>query len=173
MKLSVIPFSDVDPVTVRQLMSDLTFLAIELYANASIELPKQAYNATRQQYRANALLDQVRHNEGEHLLGVTNADMYVEGLNFVFGLAELPGRASIISLYRLHFDASDTKFRERAAKEAVHEFGHSLGLPHCPNPRCVMHFSNSLQDTDIKSKEFCTRCKTKLSGLINLLPERH
>jgi archaemetzincin len=34
--------------------------------------------------------------------------------------------------------------------EAVHELGHAFGLTHCEKSRCVMHFSNSLQDTDFK-----------------------
>ena len=41
-------------------------------------------------------------------------------------------------------------FRERALTEAVHELGHTYGLGHCPVSTCVMHFSNSLHDTDLK-----------------------
>jgi len=36
---------------------------------------------------------------------------------------------------------------QRVIKEAVHELGHAFGLTHCENSKCVMHFSNSLQDT--------------------------
>ncbi|TLX91314.1 MAG: hypothetical protein E6K97_02920 [Thaumarchaeota archaeon] len=37
-------------------------------------------------------------------------------------------------------------------KECVHELGHIFGFVHCPNIECVMYFSNSLSDTDIKGK---------------------
>ncbi|HIC98260.1 MAG TPA: matrixin family metalloprotease, partial [Pyrodictiaceae archaeon] len=38
-------------------------------------------------------------------------------------------------------------FKLRALKEAMHEIGHVLGLLHCTDKRCVMHFSNSIIDT--------------------------
>jgi archaemetzincin len=53
-------------------------------------------------------------------------------------------------------------FRERAVKEAVHELGHTFGLGHCPDSSCVMHFSNCLDDTDRKGKEYCPECRAKL-----------
>ncbi len=52
---------------------------------------------------------------------------------------------------------------ERTLKEAIHEIGHTYGIGHCRDPRCVMHFSNSLADTDIKGPDFCHRCK----GMLN------
>jgi len=50
-------------------------------------------------------------------------------------------------------------FLRRALTEAVHEVGHLLGIGHCPQPTCVMHFSNSLYDTDRKGPTFCSRCQ--------------
>ena len=53
-------------------------------------------------------------------------------------------------------------FHQRVLKEAAHELGHTYGLGHCPDNKCVMHFSNSLRDTDIKGTEFCPRCQVQL-----------
>ena len=47
-------------------------------------------------------------------------------------------------------------FLRRALTEEV---GHLLGIGHCPQPTCVMHFSNSLYDTDRKGPTFCSRCQ--------------
>jgi DNA polymerase-4 len=94
---------------------------------------------------------------------VTEHDLYAGGLNFVFGLAECPGRAALISLYRLGQEAGEALFRERALKEALHELGHSLSLGHCPDSCCVMHFSNCLADTDRKGSEPCARCTRALA----------
>ena len=96
------------------------------------------------------------------MLAVTACDLYVEGLNFVFGLAERPGSAAVISLYRLGIGARAETRRLRTLKEAVHELGHTLGMSHCPNPGCVMHFSNSLGDTDRKAASFCQSCRLHL-----------
>jgi hypothetical protein len=61
----------------------------------------------------------------------------------VFGLAESQGRVALISLARLSANAEPGKARARALKEALQELGHTLGLGHCDNSRCVMRFSNA------------------------------
>jgi archaemetzincin len=77
----------------------------------------------------------------------------VDGLNFAFGLAT--DRKALISLERLRpefywMPEDDDLFECRALKEAMHELGHVLGLNHCPDRNCVMYFSNSIPDTDVK-----------------------
>jgi archaemetzincin len=62
--------------------------------------------------------------------------------------------------YGLKPDASI--FCQRVVKEAVHELGHAFGLNHCENIKCVMHFSNSLSDTDIKTNHLCNICRSHL-----------
>jgi archaemetzincin len=102
------------------------------------------------------------------ILGICNFDAYSSGLNFVFGQASsLTGGVAVIYLPRLRQEfyglGADTSiFIERVLKEATHEVGHAFGLDHCPKRSCVMHFSNSLVDTDRKAKDFCNICRNKL-----------
>ena len=93
---------------------------------------------------------------------VSDVDLYVPGLNFVFGEADILKGIAIISLARLREEfyglpSNEDLFKERALKEAVHELGHLYGLRHCTDPDCVMNFSNTLYDTDRKSCKFCFR----------------
>ena len=94
-------------------------------------------------------------------------DIYASGLNFVFGEADPSSGVAVVSLWRLRQERhglpeDKNLFRQRALKEAVHELGHIFGLSHCPDLRCVMHFSNSLADTDRKEPNFCSKCQGRL-----------
>jgi archaemetzincin len=101
------------------------------------------------------------------ILGICNFDAYSSGLNYVFGQASLTGGVVVIYLPRLRQEfyslaADRSIFIERVLKEGTHEIGHAFGLNHCPKRSCVMHFSNSLIDTDRKAKNFCNMCGNKL-----------
>ncbi len=130
-------------------------------------IPEGAYSSSRRQYSSSRILarmsDSVEDRTAERFLGMTDVDLYVPNLNFVFGEAECPGRFAIISVSRLRPELFGQQpktalFHERSVKEAVHEIGHTFGLHHCRDPECVMFFSNSLLDTDCKESTFCERC---------------
>src|ERR687888_1910488 len=137
------------------------------------EIPFQLFGKQRNQWKSNEilqwLLDKLRPTKSTttKILAICDFDAYSNGLNFVFGEAYIDGRISAIYLPRLRQEFYGLKedqylFYERIVKEAVHELGHAFGLSHCGNIRCVMHFSNSLSDTDIKQKNFCYICKKSL-----------
>jgi archaemetzincin len=92
---------------------------------------------------------------------VANIDLFVPGLNFVFGDADRQRGVAVMSFQRVGGD--DDMFVRRAASEAIHELGHAYGLDHCRNARCVMWFSNTLAETDRKGTSFCLSHEDELS----------
>lgn len=165
-RTALLPFEGVAQEHLDNLVADLAAHAIEAKALPRVSLPKDAYDPARDQYAAESFLYHSRRLvPSGRVLGVTDIDLYAGTLDFVFGLAEMQGRIAVISLHRLHAGGNETIFRGRAIKEAVHELGHTFGLDHCPDRRCVMHFSNSLADTDLKASRLCARCETRLQSL--------
>jgi archaemetzincin len=136
---------------------------------APLSHPDYAHDRRRGQYLADDILAQLSRLDldAERWLGVADLDLYTPGLNFVFGQARMGGPATVIALPRLRqgfygLPEDEALFHQRAVKEAVHELGHTYGLGHCHNPRCVMSFSNSLRDVDRKERNFCLSCRRRL-----------
>jgi len=157
------------------LASNLTeIFGLPVEASVRLPAPRYAFQERRGQYHSTAILTQMRKAlEGvyDRSLGVADVDLFVPSLNFVFGEADIMHGVAVISLFRLrpenYGQPSDPRLlQERVLKEAVHELGHTFALMHCGHWRCVMHFSNSLADTDRKSHRFCWRCKDSLAAAL-------
>lgn len=171
MKIYLKPLGKIDekvPETIKQSLS--RFFGCNIEISLGDEIPVRTFNEDRGQYNASLVLDLLKSYEmpgRSKMLGIADVDMYVPELNYVFGLADMSGRAAVISLVRLRQEyyglpTDEQLFLDRVVKEATHELGHAFGLEHCTNSKCVMHFSNSLQDTDIKQTIFCQNCRPKL-----------
>jgi len=161
--IKIQPIGDVDRKVLNFLKDKLSDLFGDVKVLHAIAVPGECYNSVRNQYNSTCILKRLK--PIRVTLGVTEVDLYAGFLNFVFGEAELNGSRAVISLYRLRYNADIDLLKIRALKEAVHEIGHVLGLEHCTNRRCVMSFSNSVFEVDVKSHEFCERCLKKLGGL--------
>jgi archaemetzincin len=101
------------------------------------------------------------------LIAVTDVDLYIPVLTFVFGEAQLKGAVAVASSHRLHnsfygLPEDDGLFLSRLEKEVVHELGHTFNLKHCENYSCVMHSSTYVEDIDLKKPEFCGECRNRM-----------
>ena len=134
--------------------------------SSRMENPKYAYNDTRHQYNSKQILKHLLQKctrETLRLIGVTSVDLYVPILKFVFGLAQIEGQCSIISLHRLYPQFYDQPSNSdlllaRVEKTALHELGHTFGITHCRDRRCIMYSSTRIEDTDFKQPDFCLTC---------------
>ena len=128
--------------------------------------PSFALDASRQQYYSTAILQRLERasDPDARVLGVTAFDLYVPVLTFVFGEAQLDGNCAIVSTARLSDEfyglpPQSELMRERLVKEAAHELGHTFGLRHCQDWRCVMSSSHGVELLDVKSADFCPSCR--------------
>jgi len=143
-------------------------VALEAHPGA----PEDAYDPRRGQHLSGRLLawlaseDSAGAANGGRVVGVTERDLFIPILTFVFGEAQLGGRAAVASFARLRPPPStpraDALLRSRLAKECVHELGHTWGLRHCDRPRCVMGRWASVMDVDGKEGLFCADCRARM-----------
>jgi len=134
--------------------------------------PPQAFNAARQQYCSTQILASMTGRDSPatvRLLGITASDLYIPILTFVFGEAQLEGNCALVSTCRLRQEfyglpADPALLRSRLLKEAVHELGHTCGLTHCEDYRCVMASSHSVEYIDLKGASFCQACRAEVKS---------
>ena len=130
-----------------------------------------AYHAGRGQYHSTTILKQLLrrpHRESWRVLGVTEMDLYIPILTFVFGEAQLVrGRrwCRPIACGRSSTACRPTPrlLQERLLKEAIHELGHTYG----PAPLPRLH----LRDERLQRRrthrpekaEFCPACARSMA----------
>ena len=147
--------SDDDIQTIRNALKHTYDGNVEVSIGGELKLPGQSYHRQREQYDAEQLLSHLLTQKKRDLaLWVIAKDLYTQGMNFIFGLAH-HFQGAVVSLYRL----STSELRE---KEAIHEVGHVVGLPHCTN-KCVMQYSNSLWEAQRKPLFLCETCRRKIN----------
>jgi archaemetzincin len=158
----LVPIACPDQGQLAALARNLARAGIAVATAPDQSIDPARYSAPRNQYRADGLLAQARRAAADRVLAITEVDLYMPGLNFVFGVAG--GQAAVVSLQRLRAGADTGLLEERLLKEALLKIGHTFGLGHCPQPRCVMSFSNSLAEADRKTAQFCNACQGELNA---------
>jgi archaemetzincin len=166
--MEIVPIGDVDATLLRDLCEELKNIFDGCrVSDVNAEVPEDAYHPNRNQYVSEPFLrlltEKALNSDAEKLLGVTWADLFTGRFNFIFGQAQVNGRACIISLRRLspvfYGERMDYPLLlERTVKEAVHELWHCYGMRHCENKGCVMAFSSNITGVDRKSMNICRRC---------------
>jgi archaemetzincin len=135
------------------------------------ERPVDAFDPRRQQHSSTRILQWLleRRPESAHrVLALTDVDLFIPILTFVFGEAQLSGATAVVSTARLRPNHGSSNIRlltTRMAKECVHELGHTFGLIHCDQPGCVMARSVSVLDVDAKTVSFCQDCWNRYQAL--------
>lgn len=131
--------------------------------------PVPSYHAERQQFHSSELLQRMRQavRPGDwRLLAITNVDLYIPILKYVFGEAQMGGACAIVSVFRLRQEfyglpEDEDLLQNRLLKESLHELGHTLDLRHCEDYRCAMASSHAVEWIDLRESSWCATCSAK------------
>jgi archaemetzincin len=157
------PFADIDSVYTLTVYKQLQKVYNHITINKPIPIFTKAYSTLRNRYRADSIIDYLQHaaKENEVILALTSFDISTTKNTHqdwgVMGLGFCPGKACIASTYRL---AAKNK-AEQFFKVAIHELGHTQGLPHCVQKTCYMRDAEGKNPTN-EEVEFCKDCRKLL-----------
>jgi archaemetzincin len=132
--------------------------------------PAGTFDIARRQYSSTKILRWILKGvpeDASKVVAITDGDLFIPVLTFVFGEAQIGGKGAVVSTARLRKDFNDLPsppqlFRARLLKECVHELGHTFGLTHCALSRCAMSRSNTVRDVDAKDPYLCQDCERLL-----------
>jgi archaemetzincin len=132
-------------------------------------LPENSNYKPLHRYSADSLLLFLKNNkpqEYDKIIGLTNRDISTNKNDNpyygIFGLAFLGGESCVVSSFRLN--KLNDLFYQRLAKVAVHEIGHTLGLPHCEHSeKCFMTSAKGkLKTIDGEEFKLCDHCRESI-----------
>jgi len=124
-----------------------------------IPIPEGSYDAKRGQYQSVEIMKAVAQKapgDAARVLGITEVDLAIPTLTFLFGQAQLEGTVAVVP-------ADEALLRERVVKEVLHELGHTFGLTHCHDPKCVMSLATHVGLVDSKEERYCTNCGMRIA----------
>lgn len=157
------PLGSFDYYQSKKLVENLKTYNSEIFLSKIVPLPRNAYVTERRRYRADSLLRLLRNWHGSDTItvGITNSDISTGKGKIndwgIMGLGYRPGKACVVSTFRL----SNEKRNEQFYKVVLHEIGHTFGLPHCTQLNCFMRDAEGGNPLD-QEVDFCIKCKNFL-----------
>ena len=177
--IAIQPFKGVSNKYIKETESVVQeFYQLETTVLPTIDLPKNAYYAPRNRYRADTLIRFLRHEKPikyDHILGLTHRDISTtKGKHKdwgIMGLGFRPGASCVISTFRIRkATRNEQHFVERFRKVILHEIGHNLGLKHCTyHEKCLMKDAlGKVTTVDTADEWLCDNCRRKIKGLVDI-----
>lgn len=157
------PFRDIKSESVEKVVTEIKKVYPNIKVLEAIDFPENTYYKERNRYRADSIIKFLngRTKDGFVTIGLTSKDISATRGKIkdfgIMGLGYRPGKACVASMFRLSKENTDEQFY----KIAIHELGHTQGLPHCPEKMCFMRDAEGKNPTN-EETDFCKKCKTFL-----------
>lgn len=161
-RIVIQPFTGFPANLLDSLLPKLRLVFGDIQIAGTLDLPKNAYYPPRNRYKADSVLKFLLERNGKDIwLGLTHVDISTRNGNIpdwgVMGLSLCPGKASVVSLYRI----KKSNRLDDLYKVVVHELGHAEGLPHCKDESCYMRDAEGGYPLQME-KSFCHSCRKYL-----------
>lgn len=160
--LTLVPCGDFGTPDLRPLAARLArFLSIAVATARPIGLPADSYNPKRNQHHAGMLLDLLADlfPDSSRVVGITPVDIFLPIFTHVYGEAQMPGRAAIVSLFRLGGPDGAEQTLPRALKVCIHELLHTFEITHCHHETCLMRPVTRIDELDRLAPALCRSCR--------------
>ncbi len=172
-KILIAPIGDIPHWVSEKIAKEIkSFFGFQTQISQLIDNIDFALDSERNQYSSSKILDLLDKNAPPDcikIVAITEKDLFIPILTYVYGEARLNGRPCIVSIQRLvtglELEAVSKGYK-RIVKEAIHELGHTFNLRHCKDPACLMHYCRNLEDVDRKTNQYCRYCNILLSDNI-------
>ncbi|WP_315814368.1 matrixin family metalloprotease [Paraflavitalea speifideaquila] len=159
------PLGDFPSTQVATLLRELKKTHPHIITRTAIPFPASSWYAPGNRYRADSLIKYLNRlgNADTVIIGLTNKDISVTKDTIkdwgVMGFGYSPGNGCVVSSFRLTRGSQQDQFY----KVAIHELGHTQGLPHCSVKTCFMRDAEGGNPLD-EETDFCTDCKSFLTS---------
>jgi len=157
------PLGDFNKAQAKKVFSEIKMINPNLVLLENIHFPENSYYKPRNRYRADSIIKSLKSKIGEDsvIVGLSNLDISTTKNEIkdwgVMGLGYKPGKACVVSDFRL----SPKNKNQQFYKLVLHELGHTEGLPHCAVKTCLMRDAEGGNPLD-EEKDFCNTCKSFL-----------
>lgn len=149
----------------NKVLSEIKIINPNVILRENISFPENSYFKPRNRYRADSIIKSLRNIIGKDsvIVGLSHSDISTTKSGIkdwgVMGLGYRPGKACVVSDFRLSVKNENQQFY----KLVLHELGHTAGLRHCKVKTCLMRDAEGGNPLD-EEKDFCEKCTNFLKS---------
>lgn len=143
-----------------------TAYEIETSIDPGLAEPKYAFNPSRSQHNASAIVRKLGQNHrpsaSDLVLAIGNVDLFDPDVDFVFGDGDGLLRAAVMGLHRVR-TSDDERLTRRVMGLSVWAVGLALGLRDCEDVRCAMAAPRMPEELERRNGVLCAPCRALLA----------